>query len=156
MSNYKVIRNSTGNLVCYGPNDNNYEPTVATGNVLTIEATLPSASLAETKATQISKINQSADAAFNAITSSYPKHEVDTWPSQLNEAKAYKLDALAPTPTIDAIVTASGLTKLAVADGIIAKAALFHAMAGQIVGKRRKLTTQIEVATTNAAVEAVV
>jgi len=41
MSNYKVVRNTLNEVVCFGPNDNNYEPTLKTGEALTIEATMP-------------------------------------------------------------------------------------------------------------------
>ena len=38
---YKVVRNSQGDVVAFGPNDNNYEPHIAAGNVLTVENTEP-------------------------------------------------------------------------------------------------------------------
>jgi len=41
MSNYKVIRNAQGETVCFGPNDNNYEPNVKAGEVMSIEAEMP-------------------------------------------------------------------------------------------------------------------
>lgn len=114
--------------------------------------------LAEVKATQIAKINQAADKEFALIKAPYPKDESDTWPSQFAEATALQTNALAVTPTLDGIVTASGLTKAIVAASVLEKAALFHAASGLIVGKRKKLTGQINAATTdtNAKVEAVV
>ena len=39
--NYKVVRDGLGGLVCWGPNDDNYAPHVASGNTLTIEADIP-------------------------------------------------------------------------------------------------------------------
>ena len=41
---YKIVRNTDGEVVCFGPNDNNYEPVVKEGEVLTIEDTIPSPS----------------------------------------------------------------------------------------------------------------
>ena len=38
---YKIVRNSQGDVVAYGPNDDNYEPHIKTGEVLTIENTVP-------------------------------------------------------------------------------------------------------------------
>jgi hypothetical protein len=34
---YKIVKNSAGELVAFGPNDENYEPTVKDGETLTIE-----------------------------------------------------------------------------------------------------------------------
>ena len=41
---YKIVRNTDGEVVCFGPNDNNYEPVVKEGEELTIEDTIPSSS----------------------------------------------------------------------------------------------------------------
>lgn len=38
---YKVVRNSNGDIVAFGPNDDNYEPTVKEGEDLTIEDNAP-------------------------------------------------------------------------------------------------------------------
>ena len=38
---YKVVKNAEGKVVAFGPNDNNYEPTIKVGETLTIEETLP-------------------------------------------------------------------------------------------------------------------
>ena len=38
---YKVVRDAEGKGVCFGPNDNNYEPTVKAGEVLSVEAASP-------------------------------------------------------------------------------------------------------------------
>lgn len=37
---YKIVRDTQGEVVCFGPNDAMYEPVVKAGEVLTIEATL--------------------------------------------------------------------------------------------------------------------
>ncbi len=37
MSDYKIVKNAAGELVCYGPNTQSYEPTLKTGETLTIE-----------------------------------------------------------------------------------------------------------------------
>ena len=38
---FKIVRNAQGDVVAYGPNDDNYEPTVKSGEVLSVESTLP-------------------------------------------------------------------------------------------------------------------
>ena len=39
--NYKVVRNALGGTVCFGPNNEHYEPSLAAGEVLSIEAEVP-------------------------------------------------------------------------------------------------------------------
>ena len=41
---YKIVCNTAGDVVAFGPNDNNYEPVVKEGEELTIEDTIPSPS----------------------------------------------------------------------------------------------------------------
>ena len=38
---YKIVRNSAGDVVAFGPDDNNYEPTIKDGEVLSVEDKLP-------------------------------------------------------------------------------------------------------------------
>jgi hypothetical protein len=38
---YKVVRNATGSVVAFGPNDNHYAPTVKTGEIIGIEDSAP-------------------------------------------------------------------------------------------------------------------
>ena len=37
MSTYKIVKDSNGNLVCFGPNTEGYEPTLNKGEIMTIE-----------------------------------------------------------------------------------------------------------------------
>ena len=39
--NYKVVRDATGRVVCFGQNTEHYEPTVELGFKLTIESNIP-------------------------------------------------------------------------------------------------------------------
>jgi len=38
---YKVVRNVAGEAVAFGPNDDNYEPTIKSGEALTVEDSAP-------------------------------------------------------------------------------------------------------------------
>jgi len=52
---YKIVRNNAGDVVAFGPDDDNYEPTVKAGEVLSVEDKLPAAyvkQLADTYAAQ--------------------------------------------------------------------------------------------------------
>jgi len=38
---YKVVRDAQNKVICFGPNDDNYEPTIASGQSLSIENKMP-------------------------------------------------------------------------------------------------------------------
>jgi len=44
---YKVIRNAQGEAICFGPNEDFYQPIVKDGETLNIEADVPQPSAAE-------------------------------------------------------------------------------------------------------------
>ena len=46
---YKVVRNSDGLVVAFGPNNEHYEPTVKTGETLVIEQDRPTRALTATE-----------------------------------------------------------------------------------------------------------
>ena len=55
---YKVVRDSLGVVIAFGPNDNNYDPTIKNGEVLTIEANAPEPSMDQQAKTVRSSRNQ--------------------------------------------------------------------------------------------------
>jgi len=120
-----------------------------------IEALPPPPSLAEAKASRIKYINGEADRAFAQILAPYPAHEVSTWPNQYAEAWALQSDPAAYTPTLAGIALVSGETVAVLATAVLAKAAAYTNVSGQIVGKRKLKTAQIESCLTNAEVEAI-
>jgi len=107
------------------------------------------------KSTQIKYINAEADKAFAQILAPYPAHEVSTWPNQYAEAWALQSDPAAYTPTLAGIALVSGETVAVLATAVLAKAAAYTNVSGQIVGKRKLKTAQIESCVTNAEVEAI-
>ena len=38
---YKIVRNTSGDVVSFGPNNDMYQPTIESGEVLSIEDTVP-------------------------------------------------------------------------------------------------------------------
>ena len=46
---YKVLRDANGNVIAYGPNDDNYEPAVKPGQTLNVENSLPGRTASEVK-----------------------------------------------------------------------------------------------------------
>jgi len=115
----------------------------------------PPTSLTEAKATRIRYINVEADKAFAQILSPYPAHEVATWPNQYAEAWALQSDPSAYTPTLAGIALVSGETVAVLAAAVLTKAAAYTSVSGQIVGKRKLKSAQIEACVTNAETEAI-
>lgn len=128
------------------PLNSDYLEWLADGNT-PIPADIPT--LAQVKAEQIHLINQSADAAFAVITSPYPKQEPDGWPNQYAEAWALQSDPNAYCPTLTAISIAAGINVSALATSVLQKAAAYNQAYGSIVGKRKKLTDQINATSTD-------
>jgi len=101
------------------------------------------------------EINGAFDAAMNTLIGSYPEREISSWPQQEKEARAYLADPAAVTPLLDALSTARGVTKDALAQKIVAKADAFAAAAGALIGKRQALEDKINAATTIEELEAI-
>jgi hypothetical protein len=61
---FKVVRNN-GTLVCYGPNDDNYEPSLKEGDVISIEETQPKT--VETGEQTISRLDNAIESHIQTI-----------------------------------------------------------------------------------------
>jgi hypothetical protein len=103
---------------------------------------VPSATM-KRKAAALARINAAYEDAMNTITSGYPENEIISWPRQEAEARAWLLNARTPTPWIDAAAAARGVTKAELVDKIMAHAALFIPLHGELTGKRQKLRDRI-------------
>lgn len=99
--------------------------------------------LATTKASALARINAAYQDAINTITAGYSEDEVMSWPKQEAEVRAWLLDADAATPWIDGAVAGRSITKAELVDKIIAKAALFARLHGELTGKRQNLRDRI-------------
>lgn len=89
------------------------------------------------------------------LTDGYPEPERLTWPVQQAEALAFKADPQAPTPYLDGLAAARGITPTEMRQRTVAVVDAFMQASQQIVGTRQALQTQIDVAQTIQAVEAV-
>lgn len=77
--------------------------------------------------------------SMKLIKAGYTQEEIDTWPQQLEEAKAHIADpADAVTPMLTAYADQAGLTKDALAMQIIEKAEAFALAAGEALGRKKK------------------
>ncbi len=72
---FKVVRNN-GVLVCYGPNDDNYEPALKTGELLTIEENKPLA--VETAEQTIARLEGALDKQLDEVAKEYRYESIRT------------------------------------------------------------------------------
>ncbi len=77
-----------------------YQAWVADGNTPT--STLPPVPI--TQAMAMALVEQEFDRACEPIRGTSPQAEIDSWPMQVAEARAFMADASAPTPLIDGVL----------------------------------------------------
>lgn len=111
--------------------------------------------LAALKAAKLAEVNAGFEVAMRELLAGYPISEVMTWWKQELEAAIWNADQSAPTVLIDAIALARGVTKAALVARILAKADVFDAAIGRLLGKRQAAGDRLDAATTAAEVEAV-
>lgn len=97
---------------------------------------------------KLAQINAACEAELAGIRAQYPQAEIDSWPQQELEAAAWTANNATPTPLLDAIATARGVTKADLVTFVQANATAFKALAGAAFGKRQALRAQIDAATT--------
>jgi hypothetical protein len=103
----------------------------------------PTSSASSGKAAALERINAAYQDAITRIMAGYPENEIISWPNQEAEARAWLLNACTPTPWIDAAAASRGITKANLVDKIMAHAALFNPLHGELTGKRQKLRDRI-------------
>jgi cell pole-organizing protein PopZ len=111
--------------------------------------------LSDVKAAKLAELSAACSARMAAIKSGYPAEEVQSWDKQESEARAYIVSSSAATPLLSALATARGITLADLASRVIAKADLFAAASGAIIGKRQRYEDQVTTATDAATVEAI-
>lgn len=116
----------------------------------------PEPSLEEVQAQQIAIINDAFEAAAQALTAGYPATERLTWPVQQAEALAWAANPSAPTPYLDGLAAARGITPEEMRQMTLDQVNLFLAASQQLVGTRQRLRDQINAAETIEDARAVV
>jgi len=108
------------------------------------------------KAVKLQEINAGCERALNALTSTYPPGELQSWPQQVQEAAALQLDPPGETPLLSAIAEVRGLPVAELATRVQEKAVGYAAYSGAIIGKRQAAEDLLDKAETLADVGAVV
>ena len=101
---YKVVRNN-GALVCFGPNEDGYEPLLKDGEVLTVEDDAPAvAQIISVSAWDLRKaLNQTGHrAAVEAVIAAASQDVKDGWATE----QTYQRDH----PLVEALGVAAGLS----------------------------------------------
>lgn len=122
--------------------DENGDPVVTYG---------PPKTLQELAAAAMAQVNAEYTLRMGAIADGYPLHERESWPVQLQEARAVMdyVDADAPvpealkTPWIDQCAAQRGLAREELAARIVAKDAGYRQISGFLSGVRQKHEDEI-------------
>lgn len=112
--------------------------------------------LVELKLAKKAEITRKFEETIQQVTAGYSVTEITSWSKQEMEARAFTALPLSATPLIDALATARGVPKAALATRIIAKADLLAGISGQLIGKRQGLEDAIDAATSKTALAAIV
>lgn len=88
---------------------------------------------------KLAEINTAFTQAAAALTDGYPESERLTWPVQQQEALAWEADPDAPTPYLDGLAAARGITPEEMREKTLQQTQLFMLASQQLVGKRQRL-----------------
>lgn len=89
------------------------------------------------------------------LTAGYPEPERLTWPAQQAEALAISANPAAPTPYLDGLAAARGITPEDMRQRTLAAVQAFMQASQYLVGTRQALQTMVDEAQTAQALEAV-
>lgn len=93
--------------------------------------------IAQLKAAKLAEINGKSQAFVDAVTAGYPQFEIETWPKQEAEARAWKADAAAKTPTIDRMAARRKIDRLEYLERTYQKTIAFE-LVYDVVGDRQR------------------
>ena len=107
------------------------------------------------KSGKLVALNAAAQAFINkhAGIDSVPEFEFASWAIQAAEAKAWQEDKAAPTPVLDGIATARGMSADTLKAAALRKTLAYEQLAAHVAGQRQALQSKIEAAKTQAALD---
>ncbi|WIX31196.1 hypothetical protein QO259_10125 [Salinicola sp. JS01] len=97
-------------------------------------------------ASKLDEINRASEADLAELRRQYPQYEIDTWPQQEAEARAWQADNNAHTPTLDGIAARRGIAFDELVRRVIANAEAYRPIVTDVIGKRQRLEDQIRAA----------
>lgn len=118
-----------------------YQEWLAAGNTLEPLTFGDDRSLDELRTAAFANINVAADSAMLPLSSQYPRCEIDSWPEQCKEARAWLAKSSVPTPLLDAIgADADDEQKRQLSDAILSKSETYKIAVGAVIAWRRAMT----------------
>ena len=117
-----------------------------------------SVDLAALKTAKISQLNAAAQAFINAAAEidKVPDFEVQTWPIQAAEVRAWATDKTASTPILDQLAASRGIDADKLKEAALRKTLAYEKLTAHVAGQRQALQSKIEAAKTQAALEKIV
>lgn len=122
---------------------------------------LPEDALAEAlqqaKDKKLQQLNSTAQAYINKASGAdkLPEFEIQTWVIQGHEAKAWHTDPTVPTPTLDKIAAARGISPDLLKRKAYEKTIKFEELTANVVGLRQAIETKIKQANTLPELDAI-
>lgn len=104
---------------------------------------------------KLGQINSAFTQAASALTDGYPEAERMTWATQQQEALAWAADSAAPTPYLDGLAAARGITPAEMRQKTLDQTQLFMQASQQLVGTRQRLRDLVYEVQTQAELDAI-
>ena len=110
----------------------------------------------EARAVKLAEVMTGYSAAFAPIESIYPVEERETWPVQLEEARAVLADPGADTPMLSILVATRGLGETVQDFALIVMGnnAMYRQFAAFITGQQQRMYREVNELQTTAAIQA--
>jgi len=117
--------------------------------------TNPVGTLDELRERKVREIDAAFSLAAEALLQGYPQAERLTWPTQQSEALAWAVNNSTPTPYLDAIAVARGITPEDMRTRTLEAVQTWMAASQLLVGRRQALRDAAQVAEDEAALAAI-
>jgi len=141
--------NATDEVIANVAIKHNTELTAITLDEFKVLTTPPPPTLDEVKVSKLNEVTTAFDSATKQIADVLP-HEMATWRTQEDEARAYVADNTVTTPMLSELIIARamGETVADLAGKVIANADAYRTAYTPLLGKYQSLTNQVNLAAT--------
>lgn len=114
-----------------------------------------SPSLESSRLAKINQITRDFEKAAESLTAGYPSTERLTWPVQQSEALAWEVEPNTPTPYLDGLALARGISKQEMRTKTVEVVREFLAASQYLVGTRQRLRDAAQSAATAEDLQAI-